>query len=150
MTRKFSGVLLGCVLALAGCAKSPPAIVPVEGVVLLNNQPLPNAMVQFIPMIDGFGAEYIASGITDANGRFKVACPLKEGAAAAESVVTVEEASPPDNARGMSGEAQAALTRYMNGLKNRPIPPAYGSAAKSPLKVTVTAGQTEYKLELKR
>src|SRR6478672_9632789 len=122
MRRLLLGAL-GCAAALvfAGCQKKPPQIVPVSGVVLLNGQPLPKAVVRFTPMIQGFGAEYIAEGVTDEQGHFTAVCPGKDGAAAAESRVTVEDAPGPEGSRGMSAEAQAAATRYAESLKNRPI-----------------------------
>ena len=151
MLRRTPGAaVLAVALALAGCTKAPPAIVPVEGVVTINGQPLPNATVTFVPMIQGYGAEYIATGTTDDKGRYKVECRVGPGACACENRVTVADASPPEKARGQSGEAQAELTQYTATLKNRPIPPDYITAAKTPLVLTVAAGQTEYKLELKR
>jgi hypothetical protein len=151
MLRRVPGAIaLAGALALAGCAKTPPAIVPVEGVATINGQPLPNASVTFVPMIQGFGAEYIATGATDEKGRFKVTCPAGNGACACENRVTVTNAPPPESARGMSAESQAELSRYDASLKNRPIPTDYTSAAKTPLVVTVSAGQSDYKLELKR
>ena len=101
-------------------------------------------------MIQGFGAEYMATGRTDDQGRFRVECPAGPGACACENRVTVSNAPAPDKARGMSAAAQAELTRYMNGLNNRPIPADYSSAAKTPLVLTVTAERSEYLLELKR
>ena len=40
--------LLCLCLPLAGCGKTPPEIVEVEGRVLLNGEPLPNALVEFV------------------------------------------------------------------------------------------------------
>jgi hypothetical protein len=119
-------------------------------VVTLNNQPLPNAQVQFVPMAQGLSAEYIATGTTDVNGRFTLTCKGRSGACACENRVTVTEASPPDRARGQSAEAQAEMSRYYNGLKNRPIPSGYETVAKTPLIIAVAAGNGEYTLELKR
>jgi hypothetical protein len=142
--------LLITTVALVGCAKAPPEIVPVEGVVLFNGQPLPHAEVQFVPMAPGLGAEYVASGTTDENGRFTLTCRGRPGACACENRVTVNDAPAPDDARGMSGESQTRVSRYYAALKNRPIPAAYANAARTPLAVTVAAGKTEYRLELKR
>lgn len=152
MTRSILGAVAGLagVLALAGCQKKPPEIVPVSGLVLLNGQPLPNALVTFTPMIQGFGAEYIATGITDEKGRFKVTCPGKEGAAACENRVTIEDAPGPEGTRGMSAEAQAAAAKYAESLKNRPIPDVYKSVGQTPLVITVNAGQSDYSFVLKR
>jgi hypothetical protein len=142
--------LLITAVALAGCAKAPPEIVPVEGVVLLNGQPLPHAEVQFVPMSPGLGAEYVATATTDESGRFTLTCRGRQGACACENRVTVSDAPAPDDARGMSGESQTRVSRYYAALKNRPIPAAYASVARTPLAVAVAAGRAEYRLELKR
>src|SRR2546428_662788 len=56
MARAIRGLVLSgyAVLLAAGCAKSPPPVVDVSGVLLLDGQPLPNAKVEFIPQIKGF------------------------------------------------------------------------------------------------
>jgi len=141
---------LAVALALVGCAKSPPEIVTVEGVVLVNGQPLPNATITFVPMIEGFGAEYIATGASDEQGRFKVVCPGKNGCPAGENRVTVTNPGPPEGARGQSDKAQAKANAFYASLKNRPIPQRYTTVASTPLVVQVTAAQTEYRLELER
>jgi hypothetical protein len=150
MARSTFCLLAATLLLFSGCQKAPPAIVPVEGVVLLGGQPLPHAQVSFVPMVSNLGFEYVAVGTTDENGRFQLTCKGKPGACACDHRVTVTDASPPENARGMSGEAQAEMAKFYAGLKNRPIPERYANTAKTPLSVTVTAGQAEYKLELKR
>lgn len=149
-TAKAIGTLALAAGVLTGCAKVPPQIVPAEGVVLLNGQPLPNADVRFVPMIQGFGAEYIAAGTTDEQGRFKLTCNGRPGACACENRVTVSEAPLPDKLRGMSAESQMAASRYLAALKNRPIPERYANLAQSPLVVTVAPGQTAYDLKLDR
>jgi hypothetical protein len=143
-------VACAAALWLCGCSKGPPPIVPVEGVVLLNNQPLPHAEVSFVPMVADLGFEYVATGVTDESGRFRLTCNGRSGACSGESRVIVIDAPVPEEARGMGGDAQAAMAKYYEGLKNRPIPSKYATAASTPLTVTVTAGQTEYKIELKR
>jgi hypothetical protein len=152
MSRVFFSTLVASVaaLTLCGCSKGPPPIVPVEGVVLLNNQPLSNVRVRFAPALQGEGGDYLAEGITDENGRFELTCKGKPGACACENRVMVIEGPMSAKGRGMSATAQAEAAKYLAGLKNRPIPAAYATASKTPLSVTVTAGQTEYKLELKR
>jgi hypothetical protein len=137
-------------LTLCGCSKGPPPIVPVEGVVLLDNQPLPHARVRFAPNLQGPGGDYLAEGITDENGRFELTCKGQSGACACENRVIVVEGPMTPKGRGISEAAQTEAANYLNGLKNRPIPGVYATASKTPLFVTVTAGQTEYKLELKR
>src|SRR5262245_9288608 len=134
----------------AGCAQSRPAIVPVDGIILLDDKPLPNAEVQFVPMERGLGAEFIAAGTTDEHGRFTLSCNGQTGACACENRVIIADASPPESARGQSGASQAEMSRFYAGLKNRPIPVDYSTAARSPLAVTVNADKGEYRIELKR
>jgi hypothetical protein len=136
--------------SICGCSQGPPPIVPVEGVVLLNDQPLPFARVRFAPNLHGPGGDYLAEGITDENGRFQLTCKGQPGACACENYVMVLEGPMTEKGRGISAAAQAEATKYLDSLKNRPIPVAYGTASKTPLSVSVTAEQTEYKLELKR
>lgn len=152
MTRSTLGATALCAAALflSGCSQAPPPIVPAEGVVLLNGQPLASAQVEFVPMHPNLGMEYVAIGTTDDKGRFQLTCKGKPGACAWENRVTVTEAPLPEKARGMSGEAQMEMSRYYRGLKNRPIPEQYANVARTPLVVKVAAGQTEYKLELRR
>lgn len=149
-SRAWSVGLLLAALLLPGCSQSPPAIIPVEGVVTLNGKPLPNALVQFVPMLQGFGAEYIATGTTDDAGRFKLACLGREGACAGENRVTVSDPPTPEEARGQSGEAQKAASRFKAALKNRPIPEQYTIPGLSPLRVTVTAETKNCELKLTR
>jgi hypothetical protein len=135
-------------VACSGCSKAePPAIVPAHGVVLVNGAPLSKAQVRFIPMI-GFGPEYIATGVTDDEGNFELMCQGQPGACAAEHAVTVSETDIPPQFKGE--DAQAELAGYLKTLKNRPIPKNYATPVQTPLKVIVTAAQSEYNLELQR
>ena len=54
----------------------------------------------------------------------------------------------PEDLRGEDG--QAKLVAFQAGLKNRPIPAQYANPNKSPVRVTVTKDQKEYKIELTR
>jgi hypothetical protein len=46
--------------------------------------------------------------------------------------------------------AQRELAAHLKSLKNRPIRQNYSTLVGSPLRITVSEGQPEYKLELKR
>jgi hypothetical protein len=124
--------------------------VPAEGVVLLEGRPLPGAEVQFVPLIQGFGGEYIATAVTDAQGRFVLRVLGRDGACACENQITVAEGPLPDDARGQSAAAQVRASQFLASLPNRPIPPRYANLAQSPLKLIVTADKREYQLELTR
>jgi hypothetical protein len=65
MCRAFRGILL--IIATAGCGTGP-ALVPVEGRVLLDDQPVPAVVVTFSPRGDTHGNG--SHGYTDDNGQF--------------------------------------------------------------------------------
>ena len=149
--RIFMLVVFGVALITAGgCSKSPPPIVPVEGRILLNGKPLAKAEVRFNPALDYVDGSYTAIGETDDDGRFKLICRGQDGACACAHNITVGEAPLPGDMRGLSAAAQARAASYMNALKNRPIPQQYATLAQSPLKITVSADQKEYLIELTR
>ncbi len=133
---------------MVGCGgPSVPDIVPAGGVVLLNGQPLPNAQVRFIPMLD-LGPQYMAVGVTDDAGVFELQCNGQPGACACDHIVTVAEAEFPSEL--LSENKQLELAQYRKALKNRPIPTGYATPVNNPLSVSVTADVREYNLELKR
>jgi hypothetical protein len=137
-------------LALAGCSNEPklPDLTEVEGVVLMNGQPLPFANVKFNPTKGGLPPNSIGIAVTDEAGKFKLMTAGKPGAVPGDHVVTVSEGPPPEDVRGEAG--QEKLAKYQASLKNRPIPPKYGDLNKSDLRVAVKADQKEYKIELTR
>jgi hypothetical protein len=147
MTRSFLAAAV-VVALLAGCGKAPPPpIVEVEGVVRLDGKPLNRAQVRFLPMID-YGPEYVASGVTDEAGRFKLTCKGQPGACSGENRVIVTEADIP---RHLQGEgSQAELARYFQSLGGRPIPAKYSDLTQSTLSVIVKADQKDYSLDLTR
>ena len=151
LTRPIA-LCLALALLACGCAEAPPRLTEVEGTVLLNDKPLPQALVRFVPDASGPGASLIATGITDDNGHFRLTCDMKNepGAIVGKNRVVVTDAPPPPEARGPSGKAQEANARYLAGLKNRPIPAAYTTAAKTPVIVEVKPEQKEYTIKLTR
>jgi hypothetical protein len=104
--------------------------------------------VLFYPQsqFDG-SAEYIAQGVTDDRGRVKLTCHGLDGACVGENLVAVVDEIPDELTKTSAREQYYA---YMKSLKNRPVPDRYRTAGASPVRVTVNAGQTEYKVELKR
>jgi hypothetical protein len=149
-TRLHAKTLTCCaiLLLIAGCGgESLPTILPAHGVLLLDGDPLPNAQVRFIPQID-FGPQYIATAVTDEQGRFALQCFAQSGACKGENLVTVSEAAIPADL--LSEHKQRELADYRRSLKNRPIPRNYATPVHSPLSVTVSESQAEHRLELKR
>jgi hypothetical protein len=143
---------LGVALALPGCQKVPPPVTEAEGTVLLDGKPLPQAQVEFVPELHGFGAEMNSTALTDDAGHFHLTCSFNQqpGAVVAKHHVIVMEAPTPAEYRGQDERTQTSLAQYIAKLKNRPIPTVYGTLSKTPLVVEVKAGQTTYDLQLNR
>lgn len=138
-------------VTICGCGKpKPPPIVEVKGTVTLDNAPLPSVRIRFFPTFPGFGGEVIAEGVSDKNGAYSLTCNGTPGACIGTHRVVIEEGPLPPGTSGESGEAQMRMTRYLQSLTNRPIPPHYGNLAQSPLTVEVKAGEAVYDLTLTR
>jgi hypothetical protein len=144
----FCASLLALLFLAGGCGPRRPVFTDAEGTVTLNGKPLPYAQVEFVPLLEGYGAEFNSLGITDENGHFTLRCGDKPGAVIAKHRIVVREGPAPKEARSPSEEGQQALTEHMKKLKNRPIPARYGSAVASPLQLDVKADQKTYDLEL--
>jgi hypothetical protein len=144
-----NGMVTAAALALlVGCGGTPPPqIVEAEGVIRLEGKPLKNVAVRFVPLDDG-ASQYMATGVTDKEGRFKLTCNGQPGACVGQNRVLVTEGDIPP--RLQVEEAQLALARYFKELGGRPIPPRYGDLVNSPLIADVKAGQREYTFDLKR
>jgi hypothetical protein len=118
-------------------------------VVRLDGKPLKGAAVRFVPA-GAHGTAYIASGVTDEQGRFRLTCNGQPGACTGENRVLVMEDDIPARLRGESEEAQRELAAYFRSLGGRPIPEKYTNLVTSPLVVNVTPEQKVYRLELNR
>jgi hypothetical protein len=70
------------------------------------------------------------------------------GACAVENIVTVTDDDIPERLTPES--ARAELQVYLKSLKNRPIPTHYRDTGDTPIRITVSANQKEYKIELQR
>ena len=97
MTQRTIALLLPLVFAL-GCGGGPsgPPLVPVEGTVTFDGQPLANALVQLIPQGQNLGQTGFAK--TDAAGKFAIgmADAKTKGAAAGEYKVVISKPIKPD------------------------------------------------------
>ena len=146
-----ASLLIAIAATSSGCGKpKPPPIVEVKGRITINDAPLSSARIRFMPTFPGFGAEVIAEGVSDADGRYSLTCSGGSGACIGTHRVVVEEGPLPPGTSGESGEAQMKMTKYLQGLANRPIPSQYGSIAQTPLTVDVKADETNYDLKLTR
>ncbi len=72
-------------LVAVGCGRQGPTLLPVSGVVTLDGRPVAEAGLIFTPVEEG----PVASGSTDAQGRFQLRTVNEFGAVAGEHLVTV-------------------------------------------------------------
>jgi len=159
-TRNF-----GYSLALAGamtCAGSgctnPNKLVPVEGKVTLNGEPVAGAAVQFVPEAGGNPAY----AETAADGTYKITTrdPGDGAAPGRYSVIILWEPPPPPLFRTGEGglsrqQMQEAIEKHQEALKRAgkgySIPVLYSNLSSTPLKVTVPApgGRADFALSSK-
>lgn len=147
--RAPAGLVVAAIVVSAafGCGRKPdPVLAPASGVVRLGGKPLPSALVRFMPAERGIGAEWISEGTTDAEGRYTLACVRGPGAVVGKHRVTVSEGGVPEELRDDQGKVGA----WLSGLSGRPIPDRYGTAATSPLEVTVGPEGAGLDLDLDR
>jgi hypothetical protein len=143
--KTLAASLVAIAISTSGCSKTPPAMVDLEGTVQLNHKPLRSVEVRFIPVNES-DAEYVASGVTDDSGKFRLQCVGKPGACVGEHRVLVTEGPIPPRLRGES--AQAELAKYFVQLGGRPLPYKYTTLIDSPLRINVLPDQTAYVVDL--
>jgi len=144
------GLLVGGLAFAVGCGRSKgPAVEFVEGVVLLDGQPIAEADVGFSPVAGGV----VAYGRTDSAGKFRLTTGQGGkhlgGAPVGEYTVTVikwrnrladlgPQPGPSDPA---AGKWQADAERLSSLPPDYMVPKAYGDRATSQLKATVKKGR---------
>jgi hypothetical protein len=118
----------------------------VEGTVTLDGVPVANAVVQFVPDVDPSTQAPMSSGYTDEKGHFSLTCDNKKsGAVVGKHNVVVLPG------RGGTADAEEAKEGKEVGRgKIAPVPGVYAVAAKTPLKIEVTADRHTYDLTLTR
>jgi hypothetical protein len=157
-------VALAVVMAfgMSGCGSSGPKVKPVkvEGVVLLDGQPLAGATVRYLPL-DGKGES--ANGLTKDDGSFRLTCLNGlDGALPGEyKVVVTHAAGQAVEVPGSQEEAQKLAEKMMRGggmgkkkSSSQPkpksdVPPEYSDDSKTPLRATVPSPESSVTHKLK-
>lgn len=141
----FSGLLL----VAGGCGSA--AMVPVEGVVTLDGQPLDGAAVSFVP--DGAGRP--AQGETDGAGKFKLSTAAAgPGVVPGKYKVGVSKMEKPAGAGGASPDGKVQLSGPPTGKGPAPVPKSlvpgkYVNPNTSEITVVVEQGMTPVQIGLK-
>jgi hypothetical protein len=133
------------VLIVAGsiCTGCGPRItfVKTSGVVLLDDKPLANVLVTFVPDEKGAGGATRSSGMTDAEGKFTLkAPPSHEGAVLGRHRVILEDLAILEAPRSEDGTV-------LETPPNR-VPKTYGDVLKTTLSVEVKSPPEPITLKL--
>lgn len=162
-----AGLFLTGLVMLCGCGGG--GYHAVTGVVLLDNEPVPDVSVAFSP--DDPNGEG-ATGFTDGGGRFRMRGAVGSGVRPGKYKITIiPKGEIPAGSKSMSQmmaekyggggagaakreDAAAALKQQFKqgaaaAKAPKPIPPMYADITKTPLTADVP-GQLDYKFELKK
>ena len=148
-----------CLAAMVGCGGQPTLSTEyVEGVVTVDGQPVPEATVTFVPVVEGQGAP--ATGMTNAQGVYKLTATVTgEVAAKAEAgtlpgeyhvgvMKNVIETPMSQEEAEEAGVEYNPVDEYAEPKITYEVPQKYNNPRESGLKVTVQAGQNNIPLEL--
>jgi len=142
-------VLLG-VLAAGGC-DSGPRVAEVSGVLRVKGgRPLDSVMVEFLPDPGAGAAGPRSTGMTDAEGRFRLVMDdQRPGAVVGRHRVLVRDYKMFGPVRKPARQREDELERNQNNpvFKSR-VPVHYADPAGTPLHVDVKAGPQEIVLEV--
>jgi len=147
MKRHLAVVILVGIVAV-GCAARAPGP-PVEGVVMLDEQPLANANVQMIPQGETRGQT--GFGKTDAAGRFTIgsADGKQRGAPPGEYKIAISKHIKPDGTDYLPKPDEDPMLASYKEL----LPAAYSDPEQTQLRAEVPAAGTkglEFKLKSKK
>lgn len=135
-------------LPLAGCGDSGLKLADATGTVMLDGEPMPYVGVVFHPQVGP-----IATGNTDAEGRFSMTTARQKGALVGEHIVTVAGGSGSGVAysKGQGNTIGAPIKRRGQQVGRPRLSSRYASPTTSDLRVTVKAGEkNDFTFELEQ
>lgn len=144
---------MSLVILIGGCSGGGdlPPLHPATGTVLYNGEAVEGAAVVFRTKVDD--KNYVATGTTDAQGKFELSTSGEPGAVAGTYTVTVSKKKS-EGGESESLSMEEAAEQAEKGESNEPkvtneLPEKYGDPNQSDLKKEVTAeGPNDFKLEL--
>ena len=134
---------------IVGCGRRGPAVEMVEGIVLLDGQPVEGATVLFSPEAGGAEGGLPAAGRTGPDGGFRLnaagGAKFGAGTKIGDYVVTIvkqdhDPVPPPDPDKPPSGPPNVKVWDV--------LPVVYKHAVTTPLRATVKKGKNVYRFEL--
>lgn len=152
-----AAIMAMCAFASTGCGSGGPAPVKtdmVKGVVTLDGNPVPDAIVTFVPIQDGVGAS--ATGKTDEQGNYTLTAVGAGGGAQIgagtlpgeyrvgvikDEIANLASLDDANRQEGKPSKQEIKVTHV--------IPQRYNDPLKSELKAKVVAGENNIPLDLK-
>lgn len=141
--------MLGMLVALAGCSRTPE-LASVEGVVRLDGKPLCDVEVQFIPDVTQGTTGPPGSAYTDKEGRYQIVARGKTGIVVGKNRVSIHDATIMMPGGGADPESGVAVPGAPLHARRPRVPSAYSNAAQNPLGVfEIGSGSNLLNFELK-
>ena len=142
---RWALLIVAAVCLFSGCGETAPDIVPLTvSVTKPGGKPLNNVRVRFVPMLESLDGNFIASGVTDAQGVCEITLPGKSESSISvgEHKVLVLETGGSDAAQKayMKGDPSVGQREKKN-RKNRPLPKVYERLSSTPLKYDISPDQ---------
>src|SRR5262249_1437763 len=132
-------VILMASLSFSGCSAANKPV-EVEGIVFLDNEPVAEATVLFIP--DGSTGQP-AHGMTDENGKFQLTTfKENDGALPGTYKVTITKSVPPPQPPEADPDDPQSVVAHFKAIKQQkkvksPLPVIYANAQSTPFHYTV-------------
>ena len=145
--RHFFLVSLVTIVPFVGCGSNPhPELRPVSGNITFRGQPVEGASIAFYSE----SSARLASGLTDASGRFHLTSfNTNDGALPGLHKVVVTKSVVDDQEQQALSMDEALKTRSTQRRARQALPKKYASADTTPLEVTVAEdGPNEFAISL--
>ena len=147
-----SGLIVVLISSITGCGEKQPTLTLVKGTLTLRGEPLNKAMVRFVPQDDSYKGNYVATGVTDDDGKFVLRITGKEQPECPVGLckVTIAEGPLPAEARKQLEFENdgSAMDQYNASLKNRPIPRVYHRLTTTTISFEVTPDKEVYDIAI--
>jgi len=143
---QWAGVCVCAMLLVAGCGPSRPKVAKVTGTVTMNGKPVEGATVAFFPQNEvtpGVGGGRMASGVTDAQGKFKLMTfEPGDGAVLGKHKVTVTLCQDISKKRVEGDAPDPANLKWI-------VPQKYSETGTTPLPIVDVQGALDLPIDIK-
>jgi predicted small lipoprotein YifL len=132
----------------AGCGQEGPELLPVDGAVTLDDQPLPEAQINFIPDPTN---PVVTPGeaVSNEDGSYRASYMGRGGLAPGRYKVTVQKFTfSGDTSRIPKEILDDPEQLRLSGISKQSLPPLYAEANRTPFQIEVASGGGPYNFTL--